>query len=78
MKPITMEVKVQLAEANMNYSVIVQEENIQDVISNSNYLEENRKLIVDDFLALALYDCSKLIFQDIIQKVSNAAPHTNS
>jgi hypothetical protein len=69
MKPIALDINVSCASANKNYGAFVTQENILDVIENGDYIEKNRTSIVTNFLALALYDVQKMIFDDINRRL---------
>jgi hypothetical protein len=73
MKPIALDVNVVCAGAHKSYGSLITQEHILDVTNGKEYLENNRALIVQDFLALALYDCSKLIFDDIKRRLFDGA-----
>lgn len=71
MKPRTLDINATFDIAQKNYGVLIQAENIQDVIDNSNFLEAMREQIVQNFIALVLLDCSKLIANDVERIINN-------
>lgn len=71
MKPVSLDINVECAGARKSYGALIDEEHILDVTRNGEYLEANRGAITQNFMALALYDCSKLIFDDIKGKITD-------
>lgn len=77
MKPIALDINVVCAGAHKNYGALVTQDHIQDVVNNGEYLESHRIEITQDFMALALYDTAKLVFNDIQRRlVDGAAPNS--
>lgn len=76
-KPVTLTVTANCSGANVSYNCIATQENIADVVFNSDYLVSNREEIVQQFFALALYDCSKLIFDNTIQRLQDGESPTS-
>ena len=77
MKPIALDINASCAGANKSYGALITQDHIQDVTQAGDYLEAYRSEIVQNFLALALYDCTKLVFDDINRRlIDGAAPHS--
>jgi hypothetical protein len=77
MKPIALDVSASCAGASKNYGSFVEQAHIQDVMDHAEYFEANRGPIVQNFLALALYDCTKIVFEEIQKRyIDGATPHT--
>lgn len=68
-KPLSLNVTAQCSGVQVSYNCIAAQENIADVVFNSMYLEQNREEILQQFLALALYDCSVIIMNDIKRRL---------
>jgi len=79
MKMVTLDINVEISNAKKNYGCMVDETHILDVTQNAEYLEAHRNEIMQQFAALALYDCSQLIFADIQRRLADGqAPITTN
>ena len=78
MKAIAMNINVECAAARKNYDTLIDQDHIQDVIEHSEYIEKNREAIIQNFMALALLDCTNLIATELGGLLNGSAEITHN